>query len=369
MIDRPCRWGILGAANIARKNWQAIRDAGNATLVAVASRDVTRAAAFVTECQAHAPYPKPPDALGSYEALLRRTDVDAVYVPLPTGLRAAWVLRAIAAGKHVLVEKPAGANEAEVRAMVAAAGRQRVQFMDGVMFMHSLRLQRLHEVLAKEQRIGDIRHIASQFSFAGDAAFLGANIRTHGQLEPLGCLGDLGWYCLRFTLWALGFELPVRVTGHLCAEHQQAGGLPSVPLEFSGHLTFARGVSASYHCSFTACNAQWAVISGTRGLVRIEDFVLPFFGTKTRFDVTQSEFIVKGCQFEMQEHREQLVVEEPSNNAPATQEARMFRTFSEQVRSGRLDALWPDLALKTQQVLDACLESARQGSRPVALRG
>ena len=94
MTNPTCRWGILGAAFIARKNWQAIRDAGNATLVAVASRDVARAQAFINECQASAPHLVIPEAVGGYQALLERPDIDAVYIPLPTGLRKEWVIRA-----------------------------------------------------------------------------------------------------------------------------------------------------------------------------------------------------------------------------------------------------------------------------------
>src|SRR5262245_37902736 len=99
---RKVRWGILGAANIARKNWQAIRNTGNSTVVAVASRDAGRAGQFILDCQFGAQMEKPAKAFGSYEALLRETNVDAVYIPLPTGVRKEWVIRAAEAGKHVL---------------------------------------------------------------------------------------------------------------------------------------------------------------------------------------------------------------------------------------------------------------------------
>ena len=365
MTSQPCRWGILGAATIARKNWQAIHDAGNATLVAVASRDPARSAAFVADCQAQVPFAVPPAALESYEALLSRPDIDAVYLPLPTGIRKHWVMRAVRSGKHVLVEKPSGCNAAEVREIITSCADHRVQFMDGVMFMHGARLRRLRAVLDDKRRVGSIRHIASQFSFAGDEAFLRDDIRTHGMLEPLGCLGDLGWYCIRFTLWSLGFVLPLEVTGRVCSEYKQAAGLPGVPLEFSGNLHFAEGVSATFYCSFTARDAQWSIISGTEGLVQVPDFVLPFSGPTSRFSVIQSRFAINGCRFEMHEGREEAIVDEPSNNAPESQEALMFRTFSEQVRVGRIDPSWSDIALKTQLVLDACLESARRNSTPV----
>lgn len=362
-----CRWGILGAAFIARKNWQAIRDAGNATLVAVASRDLERAQAFIDECQASAPHPVAPEVMGSYEALLARADIDAVYIPLPTGLRKEWVIRAAQAGKHVLVEKPVGCDAKDVEEIIAVCEKQGVQFMDGVMFMHGRRLQRMRAALDKD--VGQIRHIASQFSFMSDAEFQRTNIRMHGKLEPLGCLGDLGWYCLRFTLWAMHYVTPVEVTGRILEEMQQAPDAPLVPLAFSGTLAFANGVSASFYCSFTAANAEWAVVSGDQGLLQLSDFVLPFSGPQTQFSVTRSEFVIDCCKFDMHAGRVVEALDEPSSNAPGSQEAGLFQAFSGLVLSGTIDQHWPTISLQTQRVLDACLQSAKQGGKPVVLPG
>jgi predicted dehydrogenase len=358
-----CRWGILGASFIARKNWQSIRDAGNATLVALASRNIAKAQAFVDECQAQVPHAVKPEALGSYEALLARSDIDAVYIPLPTGLRKEWVIRAAQAGKHVLVEKPVGCVAADVVEMLKVCERHNVQFMDGVMFMHGQRLQRLRGVIDTE--VGQIKNIATQFSFLAAEDFVRSNIRAHGALEPLGCLGDLGWYCLRFTLWAMGETPPVSVTGRIHADTQQSTDAPPVPLAFSGTLNFTGGVSASYYCSFIAQHAQWAVVSGTKGLLQVSDFVLPFAGKETRYSVTRSEFIVNGCQVDFHEGRHTAQIEEPSSNAPGSQESGLFSEFSNLVLTGRRDPQWPKISLLTQKVLDACLRSARSGSAPV----
>src|SRR5262249_44675075 len=86
------RWGILSTANIATKTWQAIYHSGDAIVAAVASRDLERSRQFIKKCQAEARFDSEPAALGSYEALLASKDVDAVYLPLPTGLRKEWVL-------------------------------------------------------------------------------------------------------------------------------------------------------------------------------------------------------------------------------------------------------------------------------------
>lgn len=365
MSTTTCRWGILGAAFIARKNWQAIREAGNATLVALASRDLDRAQAFIDECQSQVPYPNVPQAMDSYQALLARTDIDAIYIPLPTGIRKEWVIRAAQAGKHVLVEKPVGCELNDVAEMVAACEKHGVQFMDGVMFMHGRRLKHLREVLAHD--VGHIRHIATQFSFLSDTEFQRTNIRAHGALEPLGCLGDLGWYCLRFTLWAMEEATPVQVTGRMHAETQQNADAPPVPLAFSGNLTFASGASASFYCSFTAAHAQWAIVSGDKALLQVSDFVLPFSGNQTQYALTRSTFALDICQANMHAGRETVALDEPSNNAPGAQEANLFQHFSALVLSGQTDPSWAQISLLTQRVLDACLLSAHEGSRVVSL--
>jgi predicted dehydrogenase len=60
------RWGILGAANIAQKNWKAIFHSGHSVVTAVASRDLEKARRFVRTCQSHVPFATEPRALGSY---------------------------------------------------------------------------------------------------------------------------------------------------------------------------------------------------------------------------------------------------------------------------------------------------------------
>src|SRR2546427_216128 len=147
MPKSRCRWGILGTANIARKNWQAIRHSGNSALVAVASRERARARQFIEECQADVPLQPAPQPCGSYAGLLQRDDIDAVYIPLPTGIRKEWVVRAAEAGKHVLCEKPCAVTTPDLRVMLEACRSHGVQFMDGVMFLHSRRLPLLRQCL------------------------------------------------------------------------------------------------------------------------------------------------------------------------------------------------------------------------------
>jgi len=366
MSQAICRWGILGTANIARKNWKALCNAGNSALIAVASRDAGRAQRFIDDCQVHAPFSPAPVACGSYEDLLGRRDIDAVYIPLPTGIRKEWVIRAARAGKHVLCEKPCAVTSQDLRAMLDVCQKQRVQFMDGVMFMHSQRLPLLRQVLDDGQSIGTVLRLASQFSFKASEEFYRQNIRASSELEPLGALGDLGWYNVRFSLWVMSQQLPERVSGRILTQHTREGGT-GVPVEFCGELYFAGGASASFYCSFRAENHQWATVSGTQGYLTVPDFVVPFYGCESGFEVNRPVFRIRGCDFNMESHPRRLAVPEYSSGAPDSQETNMVRTFAGIATSGQLEPQWGEIALKTQQVLDACLRSAREDGKAVTL--
>ena len=359
------RWGILGTAQIARKNWKAIRNTKNGVVAAVASRELARSRSFIAECQADAPFANPPAPLGSYAEMIASKDVDAVYIPLPTGIRKEWVVKAAEAGKHVVCEKPCATNDSDLVEMLRACERNQVQFMDGVMFMHGQRLERVRETLRDGKTVGRIGRISSAFTFNAPSEFFTANIRAQGRLEPLGCLGDLGWYCIRMALWTADWKLPRRVAGRLLSATESKSGETPVPVEFSGELFFDDGLSSDFYCSFITGLQQWVNISGPLGSVRISDFVMPFFGNETAFEIQNSALNIQGCDFNVEARTRRWSVEEYSNSYPSAQETNLFRHFAEQVQSGVLNQAWPDMALKTQQVTQACLESARQDGRLV----
>ena len=353
---KPLRIGILSTAGIAKKNWKAILHSGNCVVAAVASRDAAKSRRFIDECQAEHPFAAVPAALCSYEALMTHPDVEAVYFPVPTGLRQEWVRRAAAAGKHVLCEKPCDTSAAGLDATLALCRQNHVQFMDGVMFMHSPRLPKVREVLDDGRSVGAIRRISSAFSFYPGEEFFRANIRAHGALEPAGCLGDLGWYSLRFTLWALNWQMPHTVAGRILSSSPDFPDHPAAPTEFSGELLFDGGLSAEFYCSFRAAKQQWAHVSGQHGWLRLPDFVHPFNSYEPEFEVNE-KFIPVPSDVKCPPGVDPMI----QGHATA-QDARMWRHFADQIRSGRLNPDWPMWAARTQQVMDACLKAARLGA-------
>ncbi len=106
-------------------------------------------------------------------------------------------------------------------------------------------------------------------------------------------------------------------------------------------------------------------LAGTKGSIQVPDFVLPRYGAELAFDVSNPIYNITGCDFNMEEHTRRCAVREYSNNAENAQETNMVRRFAELVLSSQRDDSWGQMSLKTQQVLDSCLQSARSGGRVI----
>jgi predicted dehydrogenase len=245
------RWGVLGAAGIADQALlPALRASRNGQLLAIASRDRERAAALAARhgvARVHA----------SYDDLLQDAEVDAVYVPLPNNLHRDWTLRALAAGKHVLCEKPLALNSGEATEMAAAARAAGRLLMEAAMYRFQPRMVRLAEALR-----GNVRYLHASFAFAIDAP---DNYRMRPEMGG-GALLDIGFYVADLARWLLGE--PERVAA---VRHQER-----VDMSWSVALGFPDGRQASLFASFETPEYQELVaVTDKRDVVRVER---PFFG-------------------------------------------------------------------------------------------
>jgi D-xylose 1-dehydrogenase (NADP+, D-xylono-1,5-lactone-forming) len=175
------RWGFLGAGSIATKALRpAVFAAKNATLYAVASRDVARSQSL-----------EPEKIHTSYEDLLSDSDVDAVYISLANDQHCNWSIKALNAGKHVLCEKPIAMNANEARSMADAAKANDRLLVEAVWTRWHPRFIRMVE-LVRNGAIGEIQSIDSSFTFPGS---LEGNYRLIPEMGG-GSLFDVGPYPL-----------------------------------------------------------------------------------------------------------------------------------------------------------------------------
>ncbi|WP_299354183.1 Gfo/Idh/MocA family oxidoreductase [uncultured Shimia sp.] len=194
-MDEPLRWGILGAANFALNHMApAIHSAKNAALVALATRDSTRATPFQAFCPGLRVHE-------SYESLLADPEVDAVYIPLPNSLHVEWSARAMDAGKHVLCEKPLAMHSQDIDALIAQRDRTGLMMAEAFMIVHHPQWQRVKALLA-DNAIGELLHINGLFSFRNTDV---ENIRNRPEMGG-GGLPDIGVYTLGSTRFATGLE-------------------------------------------------------------------------------------------------------------------------------------------------------------------
>lgn len=245
------RWGILSTADIGRRKVvPAIQRARRSRVVAVASRDHERA----TEYAAALGITR---SVGSYEELLADPGVDAVYIPLPNHMHLEWTLRAAAAGKHVLCEKPLAMSSADAAQMVEACERAGVRLMEAFMYRLHPTWVAIRELVAAG-RIGKLMAVQSWFGYFNDDQKNIRNIRAAGG----GALYDVGCYCVNLSRVLFGRE-PARVRGAIVRD--PLGGTDVLT---SGILEFGDGI-ASFTCSTRAENDQRVDIYGTRGRISV----------------------------------------------------------------------------------------------------
>ena len=246
MVQR-IRWGILGTGNINQKLLRGARGSTEVEVVAIGSRDGERAAAFAAEHGISRSF-------GSYEALLDDPEVDAVYISVPNSLHHPWTMSALAAGKHVLCEKPYTRRPEEVTEAFDAAERAGLVLMEAFMWRHTRQTQRVLELLPQ---IGDLQTVRATFSFPLENP---DNIRLRADLDG-GSLMDVGCYCVSGARLLTGEE-PATVFG------VQDVGPSGVDLRFTGVLTFPGGVVAEFTSAFTTDHESLEAI-GKTGSIRL----------------------------------------------------------------------------------------------------
>ncbi len=193
---KPVNWGVLGAAKFAREHMaRAIHEAEGARLFALATASPEKAAGFTAFC----PDLKVHD---SYDALLADPDVEAVYIPLPNHMHVDWTLKAVAAGKHVLCEKPVALRADQIDALIAARDASGLTVTEAYMIVHHPQWQRAR-MLVQDGAIGRILHADVAFSFDNRADV--GNIRNRPETGG-GSVPDIGVYAYGSVRFVTGAE-------------------------------------------------------------------------------------------------------------------------------------------------------------------
>ena len=246
------RWGILGAARVNERLLPAIVDASNSELVAIASRRPGAAAETLAKYAPKISGVKTYDAL---EDLLVDADVQAVYIPLANHEHAEWALKAIAAGKHVLIEKPMAIAVSDVEAIEIAAKKHQVKVMEGFMYRFHPQHQRVKEIIASGV-IGEVRFAKASYSFMMRPArmYRLANDTDLGG----GAMWDIGPYAIHTLRHCFDVD-PISVTA--MAKYADTGA----DIATSGVIDFGDGKRGHFDTSFECSRQSEYTLIGTKG--------------------------------------------------------------------------------------------------------
>ena len=250
------RWGIIGAGKIAQRFVKSLANESNSELYAVSCRTLAKAQQFADTYHAQKAY-------GSYEELLQDPNVDAVYITLPHGYHYLWSIKAIKAGKAVLVEKPAGINAFEIEGIMEVLKQHPVLWMEAMKPRFTPLFQKV-QALIQEGSLGDLQEIhtvlnSKQFDEVIQHSYLSDSV--YG-----GALLDCGCYC---ATWITEYTKGKLRIDHINVDLQDGYDLHTQVQMHIGNTL------ATLETAINQPEKKEVLIKGTKGEIRIPDLHRP----------------------------------------------------------------------------------------------
>ncbi|MGI9200754.1 MAG: Gfo/Idh/MocA family protein [Woeseiaceae bacterium] len=254
---KTLRWGVVGTGGIANSMAGMIKYADASELAAVSSRRMESANAFGEQHGVA-------NRFDSWQEMIDSDQVDAIYVATPTSVREEICLAAANGGKHVLGEKPF-ASLPSVNRIIAACRDNNVAFMDGTHFVHHPRTLDIKQ--NRVEQTGAVWSVASAFQFNLPDR---SNIRFNTELEPMGAIGDAGWYNMRAAVEYLAAGVELETASTNLRRDFQTGAV----ISGSGLLEFNDGSTSTWNCGFDSGAVVMDLrITGRNGVINIDDFL------------------------------------------------------------------------------------------------
>ena len=331
------KWGVLGAAKIAReKVIPALQQSELCEVAAIASRDAARARRIADDLGIESAY-------GSYEELLADETIDVIYNPLPNHLHVPWSIRALEAGKHVLCEKPVAMNTGEVEDLIRARDRSGKQIAEAFMVRHHPQWARVLDLISSGA-VGTVTSFHGHFSYMNtDESDIRNNTGAGG-----GALMDIGCYMILFARMVFQSE-PEAVYGAMSSDTSYGiDRLTSALLSFpEGHATLT--------CATQQAPYQSVQIHGTAGRIEVHIPVNTPTDSGTRI-------VIDDCRaFDRSGQRAEEV---PAANQFTLQGDAFVRAIS----AGLSPVTSLEYARANMAVIDAVVESAHSGTRVIPKR-
>ena len=320
----------MGTGSIARSMARVVKQTSAAELTAVSSRRLSSAQDFAAANGASR-------AFDDWAAMAAWDGVDAIYIATPTSVREEIAIVAARSGKHVLAEKPF-ASAPSLQRIVAACQDNNVAFMDGTHFNHHPRTRAILERIGKQAQPPWSVSSAFQFGLTDRG-----NIRYNPKLEPMGALGDAGWYNMRAAATYLANDSELAQTEAFIRRDQATGAV----IGASGVLVFDSGATSTWNCGFDSGAVLMDLcISSAGSVVTVDNFLSQNGDGSADYRWRQGGFSdASGGD----------LVNVASTRSSST---HMFDQFAQLVADPTLRQRSMDLSNRTQQLLDAAWASA-----------
>ena len=265
MGRRKIKWGILSTASIAIEQViPAMLECKHCDIIAIASRNEEKAKEAAVKFRI-------PNFYGSYQQLLDNKEVEAIYIPLPNHMHVPWAIKALEAGKHVLLEKPAALSSTEAQTLLDESEKYpQLKIMEAFMYRFHPQWVKLKELIA-DGTIGDLKSIQSSFSFFEDDPNSIVNNKEMGG----GSLMDIGCYPISLSRFLFGAE-PKSVSANI-----EYDPVFKTDILASGIMEFEKGSSTFFSATQVTEN-QNVKIFGTKAFIEMEIPFNPPTDTKTR---------------------------------------------------------------------------------------
>nr|WP_271877513.1 Gfo/Idh/MocA family oxidoreductase [Rhodopirellula sp.] len=314
------RFGVLGTGRITRRLIADLQSTDKAQVTAIASRSKSRAQWCADQYGIVNP-------VGSYDELLRRDDVDAIYIALPPSLHYPYSIATAEHSKDLLCEKPLTIKAKETIEINRLFGERQKRWLDATGWLHHPRTSAFHRWVT-DGTLGEIGHLSAALSFY--QPFQSNDHRLDPSLGG-GCLLDLGWYVCGFTRFFTG-KLPIAISADVLLKND-------VSQRFNAMLWFDNDVTATVSCGYDTATRKWFEVAGSAASLICDDFTRPWHDRPTRCWIHESSGKVHSHTFE------------------GNQERKMIQTF---IGNESLET-FQQQAIDTQKILDAASESIASG--------
>ena len=277
--SRSLRWGLLGTARINRALIEPIKLSKNSILSAVASRSRTKAEEYANTWGI-------PRFHATYEDLLSDPEIDVIYNSLPNSLHAAWSIKAMQLGKHVLCEKPISTSIRDMDAIIATANKTGMVIAEAFMYRHHPQTI-LVKHLINDGEIGKLQSIRGSFCYTNTRS---ADPRFDPDLGG-GSLWDVGCYPINYARYITDNE-PDEVYNH------QITGPTGIDLLCIGQLHFPSGIIFQFECSFISPFKALMEFTGDKGRLIVLEPYKPGIRPKPIFEIDgqQKSLKIKGIK-------------------------------------------------------------------------